>query len=69
MYLTDDGVRGQWPGFEKDDWKKGGLRSMLRGRSGVRKTLDVTTFLRTGEFPQLTCCCCMLLCTRPAATL
>ena len=49
MYLNEDGERGQWAGFEKEEWRKSGLRSMLRGRSGVRKTLDVTTFLRTGE--------------------
>jgi len=51
MYISDDGVRGQWAGFEKDDWRKSGLRSMLRGRSGVRKTLEATTYLRTGELP------------------
>ena len=42
-------VRGQWAGFEQDEWRRSGLRSMLRGKSGVRKTLDVTTTQRQGE--------------------
>ena len=49
MYDSNDGVRGHWAGFEKDDWRKSGLRSMLRGRGGVRKTLDVTTYQRAGN--------------------
>ena len=49
MYIAGDGGRGQWAGFEKEEWRKSGLRSMLRGRGGVRRTLDVTTFQRTGN--------------------
>ena len=40
---------GQWAGFEQDEWRKSGLRSMLRGKGGVRKTLDVMTTQRTGK--------------------
>lgn len=41
--------RGQWAGFEREEWQKGRLLAMLRGKDGVRKTLDFTSIVRTGE--------------------
>lgn len=43
---------GQWAGFDRDKWHKGRLLAILRGKDGVRKTLDFSSIVRTGHQTQ-----------------
>lgn len=40
--------RGQWAGFEREEWNKGRFLTLMRGKDGVRKVLECACTVSTG---------------------
>lgn len=49
VYVQAKEGRGCWAGFQRDEWHKGRLLALLRGKDGVHKTLDFRSVTRTGQ--------------------
>ena len=40
--------RGQWAGFEREEWNKSRFLKLMRGKDGVRKVLECACTVSTG---------------------
>jgi len=40
--------RGQWAGFEREEWNKSRFLKLMRGKDGVRKVLECDCTVSTG---------------------